>query len=183
MADETRERLVVTPVVAAEPEIARWLWALEDTRALTRERLAGIDGELLDWLPSDGVNSIGTLLYHIAIIEADWLYAEVLEQEFPLEVAALFPYDVRDSERNLTAITGRSLVEHDTLLDAVRALLLAAFQFMTLEDFRRTRSLPNYDVTPEWVLHHLIQHEAEHRGELGDLRRRAEMASPSVDTG
>jgi uncharacterized damage-inducible protein DinB len=29
------------------------------------------------------------------------------------------------------------------------------------------RIFPQYEVSPEWVLHHLSQHEAEHRGEIG----------------
>ena len=40
---------------------------------------------------------------------------------------------------------------------------------MDLTDFRRARALALYDVTPEWVLHHLCQHEAEHRSQLGRL--------------
>ena len=27
-------------------------------------------------------------------------------------------------------------------------------------------------VTPEWALHHLCQHEAEHRGQMGELKHR-----------
>ena len=27
---------------------------------------------------------------------------------------------------------------------------------------------------PEWVLHHLMQHEAEHRSQIGALRARAQ---------
>jgi uncharacterized damage-inducible protein DinB len=42
---------------------------------------------------------------------------------------------------------------------------------MTLEDFRRPRHFPGqYDVTPEWVLYHLMEHEAEHRGHIQTLR-------------
>lgn len=41
-------------------------------------------------------------------------------------------------------------------------------------EFRRVRSLPYYDVAPEWVLHHLMQHEAEHRSQIGSLRARAQ---------
>jgi uncharacterized damage-inducible protein DinB len=33
---------------------------------------------------------------------------------------------------------------------------------------------PPYDVTPEWVLHHLMQHEAEHRSQIGAPRARAQ---------
>ena len=48
---------------------------------------------------------------------------------------------------------------------------------MTLDDYRRLRSLPDYDVTPEWVLHHLAQHEALHRGQIFTLKRALERAS------
>jgi uncharacterized damage-inducible protein DinB len=41
---------------------------------------------------------------------------------------------------------------------------------MSLQEFRRVRVLPDYDVTPDYVLHHLMQHEAEHRGEIAMLR-------------
>ena len=37
---------------------------------------------------------------------------------------------------------------------------------MTPGDYRRPRSLPDYDVTPERVLRHLARHEALHRGKI-----------------
>jgi hypothetical protein len=55
-------------------------------------------------------------------------------------------------------------------LDVVRDHLLAAYRGMSLAEFRRVRDFPDYYVTPEGVLHHLIQHEAEHRGQIGLLR-------------
>ncbi len=45
---------------------------------------------------------------------------------------------------------------------------------MTLEDYRRPRALDEYDVTPEWVLFHLRDHETMHRGELALSRTLAE---------
>ena len=53
--------------------------------------------------------------------------------------------------------------------------LLAAFRTIAIDDFRRPRRLPEYEITPEWTLHHLMQHEAEHRGELASMRARAEL--------
>jgi len=41
---------------------------------------------------------------------------------------------------------------------------------MTLVEFSQVRTLEPYDVTPEYVLHHLMQHEAEHRSQIGGLR-------------
>jgi hypothetical protein len=114
------------------------------------------------------------VLYHLAGIEADWLYAEVLEQpEFPAEIVALFPHEVRDGQGHLSQVTGYSLAEHLQRLAVVRGLLLDVFEAKDLAEFRRVRALPYYDVTPEWVLHHLMQHEAEHRNQIGALRAKA----------
>lgn len=170
-----RAQYVIQPFAAHDPQIGRLLWLLEDTRARTRQVLTDITPGVLDWIPPEGGNTIGTLLYHVAVIEADWLYAEVLEREFPPELVARFAVDVRDDAGTLARVIGWTLAEYDALLGIVRAHLLDTFRTMTSGDFRRPRSLPRYDVTPEWVLHHLMQHEAEHRGQIGDLRRRAEM--------
>jgi uncharacterized damage-inducible protein DinB len=114
------------------------------------------------------------VLYHIAAIEVAWLYVEVVEQEFPPEVDALFPVDVRDAQGRLSQIQGLSLEQLLSLLETVRGLLLDVYQQMDLVEFRRIRSLADYDVTPEWVLHHLMQHEAEHRSQIGELRAGAQ---------
>jgi uncharacterized damage-inducible protein DinB len=52
--------------------------------------------------------------------------------------------------------------------------LLDALRNMTPDDLRRPRFVEQYEVTPEWIFHHLMQHEAEHRGQIGELRLRAE---------
>ena len=40
---------------------------------------------------------------------------------------------------------------------------------ITGDEFRRVRSFKDYQVTPEWVIHHLMQHEAEQRGEITSI--------------
>lgn len=169
-----KRQLQVQALPGYPPEIGRPLWMMEDTRRRTREVLAGVAASSIDWCATEQDNRIGTLLYHIAAIELDWLFAEVLEQEFPADMVARFPYDVRDEQGRLTVVTGIALEEHLNRLAAVRATLLAAFRGISVEDFRRPRHLADYDVTPEWVLHHLMQHEAGHRGEIGEMRRLAE---------
>ena len=174
MTVQEKEQKIVDVILSKEPEIGRSLWALQDTRQSTLRELEGLASAMIDWLPPDNENSIGTILYHIADIEADWLYVEVLEQPLPPEVAALFPSATRDERGHLTQVSGFSLAEHLSRLQTVRTLLLGVFQQMELAEFRRVRSLEQYDVTPEWVLHHLMQHEAEHRSQIGSLRARAE---------
>lgn len=171
---QSRRQETIQPVTAADPQIGRWLWILEDTRARTKKVLDELtDPAILDWKPDWVLHSIGTLLYHIALVEADWLYVEVLgnpdDQPYPSPIAALFPYPMR-SNNALTPIVGIGLDKHLGRLATVRRELRTVFSQMTLEDFRRVRHLSESDVTPEWVLHHLAQHEAEHRSEIAALR-------------
>jgi uncharacterized damage-inducible protein DinB len=35
------------------------------------------------WRPDAPLNSIGTLLYHIALVEADWLLEDIQGREYP----------------------------------------------------------------------------------------------------
>lgn len=127
----------------------------------------------MDWQQQPDGHSIGTLLYHIAAIEISWFGIEVMEGQLPQGVWQHFPYEVRNEQGRLTSVKGLPLSEHWARLDMVRGLLLEAYQKMTAADFRQPRHLEEYDVTPEWVLHHLCQHEAEHRAELAALRQAA----------
>jgi uncharacterized damage-inducible protein DinB len=169
-----KRQLIIEPLPGCDPDIGRLLWMMEDTRRRTRRTLEGIDQHAIDWQPQyTGGNSIGTLLYHIAAIELDWLATEIMENNVDKSIWEWFPHDVRDTAGSLTVVSGLTLDEHYARLDAVRALLLDSLKPMTLAEFRRPRSLPDYDVSPEEVLHHLMQHEAEHRGEIGMVRAMA----------
>jgi hypothetical protein len=106
----------------------------------------------------------------------DYLYSEVQEAELPSTILDLLPPDVRTPDGRLMAVPGLPLAVHVDRLAQTRAVLVEVIQGMSTADLRRVRHLAGADVTPEWVFHHLLQHEAEHRGELGVIRFRAEQA-------
>jgi hypothetical protein len=95
-------------------------------------------------------------------------------ETFPPELTEVFPEDPHDESGRLVASRGVGL--EVSRLNVVRGLALAAFRGMSLTDFRRVRDFPDYSVTPEGVIHYLIQHEAEHRGQIDLLRGLAERA-------
>ena len=158
--------------MADAPEVGRWLSAMADARHETLCELDGVPEAVVDLRPPGGENSIGTTLYHVALVEADWLFDDILG--VPLDdsdVAALFPLTDRDSAGQLTHVQGESLAAHLRRLAAVRGTLIERLSPMSVEDFHTPRVRERYDVTPAWVIHHLLQHEAEHRAEIGWLRR------------
>jgi uncharacterized damage-inducible protein DinB len=172
----TRLQRINQQLPARQTEIGRALWRLEEARGRTLQRLEGLDPTLLDWAAPETGNSIGCILYHIAAIEADYLYSDMLEQPFPQDVIDRFPYEVREENGRLTPMRGHELEWYLTRLTDVRQRLLDALGAIDLADYQRVRQLDYADITPEWTLHHLMQHEAEHRGELASLRARAEAA-------
>lgn len=164
-----RRSLIADLPAGSPPEIARWLWVLADTRRRTLEVLDGLDASRIDE-PGPVGNSIGTILAHVAVIETDWLYVEILEEDYPADLLALLPPDVRDEDGHLLATPGLPLARYLEAMSAVRAKLVERIGRLPAEDLYRVRSLPDYDVNPEWVLNHLVQHEAEHRAEIALIR-------------
>ena len=170
MPDKPRPILATACLDGFDPEIGTALWRLQDARARTDEVLDGLAARSAD-MERGQPNSIGSILYHVALIEADWLYTEVLEQPIADDLARLFPLEHRDSHGVLANLEGESLATHRARLAAVRARVLDSLRAIDIVDFHRLRRLPQYDVSPAWVLHHLAQHEAEHRSEIESVVR------------
>ena len=176
MTTKARDQLIVSPFADYDPVIGRWLWLLTDIRRRTLAVVAGMADDQLHWRPDAEANTIGTLLYHIVAVELDWLYVEILERpDYGPDVIALLPYEMREPAGRLMPVENENLQQHLARMSASRQLLLDALRPMTAADFYRVRRLDPYDVTPEWVLYHLMEHEAGHRGEIGELRRQAEL--------
>ena len=171
MAEE-RELLTLDPI-ADDPEVGRWLSAMEDCRRDTLRILDSVTDEMVDAQVAGDTNTIGTLLYHLALVEADWLLADIFGFASAAEAEpALIPFTDRDPDGILTSVSGETLQQHLDRLAAVRRILLERLTPMAREDFHTTRARERYDVTPAWVVHHLLQHEAEHRSELGRITQR-----------
>lgn len=173
------EKRIVMPPSGYEPIVARWVWALEDSRKRTKSLLAGLSQDAVDWFPQEAGNNIGTILYHLASIEMSYVYEDILEIGWATELEGLLPYDIRDDQGLLVKVEGEDLQAHVDRLDATRNLTLRHLKALSKEELFHVRRVANYETTPEWVLHHLMQHEGEHRGQIGELRRRAELAGQS----
>jgi uncharacterized damage-inducible protein DinB len=171
---QTPRDYTLPPVEGCDPTIGPVLAALQDARARTLSTLDNLPPGALDAQPSAGTNTIGMLLYHIALVEASWVYEDILGQtDLPPDLVRYFPHDSRDEQGLLTALEGASLQTYLDRLAAVRVRALTIYCTMTPDDFRRPRYVEvedgAYNVTPEWVLYHLMQHEAEHRGQIQSI--------------
>jgi hypothetical protein len=157
------------PVEGYEPLVGRFVAMLEDTRRRLFRDLEGFDPADLDRTAPGSPNSIGTLLYHVAAIELDWLYADLLGGDFPEGTAEWFPVDVREESGRLTPVV-EGWEHHLARLAWVRQRLLEELRTFTDADLDRTFVSGSDGNGGGWILHHLMQHEAEHRGQIGEIR-------------
>lgn len=160
---------ILSPLAGFAPGWAEALWQLEDCRHRTLAALAEVDPDMVDVVPAGLDNTIGSLLYHIALIEADWLYADILEIDYPAWMYERFPDEDRDANGHLVPAS-RALIEHIDTLSHVRQRLLMELKSLDSLELVRVRETGSGRLTPQWVLHHLCQHEAEHRGQIQSAR-------------
>jgi uncharacterized damage-inducible protein DinB len=181
---ETRRMLAVDTVPGFPPEIGRLLWELEEVRNRTLHVIEGLDQRTLEWAgPRGDENSISTLLYHIAIVEMDWLFMDIHEGELPDALRGDLPFPFVTDGR-LTVVKGVSLGDHVARLERTRRVFLDDVARMSLADWRKPRSPKNedYSVTPEWMVFHLVEHEAGHIFQVSALKSRASRFFPGQPT-
>jgi uncharacterized damage-inducible protein DinB len=157
------------PIAGYQPLVGRFLAMMEDTRRRLWRDLEDFDPVDLDRTPPGSPNSIGTLLYHVAAIELDWLYSDLLGGEFPPETAEWFPVDVREEGGRLTPVV-EPMERHRARLEWVRECLRRELRSFSDADLDRTFVSGSDGNGGAWILHHLMQHEAEHRGQIGEIR-------------
>jgi uncharacterized damage-inducible protein DinB len=165
-----REQLVLKPA-AGDPEIGRWLAALEDVRHDTLKVVGEIPDGAVDLDPGDRGDTLGTVLYHVALVEVDWVFTDVLDRESDIP-RDLFPHDDRVEDGHLTPVLGEMLGEHLGRLAKTRVLVLDELRSMSSEEYHRAHARERFDVAANWVVFHLIDHEIEHRVRLSALRDR-----------
>jgi uncharacterized damage-inducible protein DinB len=200
VTDQDTDHLLVEPVPSCPTEIGASLWTLQEARRRTLSYVDGISQEALDHTPPGHRHSVATLLYHIAVFEVDWLYVDILGAAYdeerlipicPPEVGDHLPYPILTADRSYTPVAGEPIAVHVERLSVIRADFLDVLTRMSVEEFRRERSSGDALVTPEWVIEHLAQHEAEHRGQIWEARLAAEAtlgmqsleATPGIEPG
>lgn len=158
------------PLAGVGAALGTALAAMEDTRSRTLAAIDGLTDAAMDVAAPGYPNTIGATLYHIAAIEADWLYADLLEVDYPDWLDEWFPFDVREEDGKLSPAPGFTLNNHLGRLAEVRRHFLDEIGELDPREFTTQNSVADNPSTPQWIFHHLGQHEAEHRGQIQVVR-------------
>jgi len=178
---EVIRTLHLQPAGYASGYVARMAWQMDEQRRLVLDAVRDLTPADLEWQPAPGMNSIGMLLAHIAVAEHHLVAVGVegLEDSDPKGVVGIsLEEEGMPLEANAPpspALAGKDLAFFELALGKARAYTHAAMRKLTDEDLKRiiVRTRPDgtrreFDVG--WMLYHLLEHEAGHRGQIQVLK-------------
>jgi len=174
--------LVETPAGFRSREVARLFWQMEEQRRILLDALAGLTGDELHWQPAPGANTIAMLLAHIAYAEAHLVQVGILGETtgHAQDVTGISEEDegmpLAPDAPPSPALAGRPLAFFTDALAKARAHTRRALEPLADGDLARTVTRPPrpdgtvrvFDAA--WVVCHLIEHEAGHRGQIQLMR-------------
>ncbi len=166
------------PVAGYAPQIGRYVAQLAEVRHDLLEQVADFTVAQLDWHPDAQTESVGTLLLHLDAVEWSWMHQDIFgapDEDYPgswdeaMPIRAVVPQ-----------VSGRPLVRYLDQLAATRAETLRLLASFTDADLPRLvgeappppgREARSELYTIDWIIWHVIEHEATHVGQIELLKR------------
>ena len=158
-----------------DPEVGLLYCLQQELRQRVKSIVAELSPSQLAWVPERGGNSIGMLLLHIVEAELFWIQYVCTGQELTAEQKEIYRTetfgdpdaplpDEHPPEWFAEHLDESRLVTEQFYSTLSDAALSECRQFIDEED-------REYEFTVRWVLYHLLEHEAGHRGQILLLRR------------
>jgi len=145
--------------------------------ASLRRRMRDAIVAQLEWQLRPGVNTVGMLLAHLAVSEAYWV--------------AMFSPSVGDADEIIRAVigihgdddgmplpahgahpqslSGKSVADYFDLLDHARAATHSVLRGWEDNSLEETSTVDGEEISRAWMLYHLVEHFAHHRGQIALL--------------
>ena len=165
--------LTLAPTPGFSPGIGRFVTMLKDVRQRLIRYVEGFSAEQLSWHPNEMAESIGTLLLHVAAVEFSYIQEDIARTPMGEEWKIAFPIRF-----GIPQISGEGVEFYLNKLVEVRKATLDVLKNFTDDDLLRVIQPlepgdPNSEVqySIEWILYHLVEHEAHHKGQIALMKR------------
>ncbi|MFQ5831196.1 MAG: DinB family protein [Candidatus Thorarchaeota archaeon] len=172
--DETKKRVVsLEKTSGLSDRVALWYSMMERVRERLLKRVEGLSNKELDYTPhEESVETIGTLLLHIAAVEWSWIFEDMGRQEMDYEKWK-HAFALREG---IPQLKGKKLRYYLDRLNSVREDVLNRLIDVSDSELDHLVDIGEAAVSIEWILFHLIEHEAMHVGQISVLRRLQEQS-------
>jgi len=173
--------IVLVPTGYASSEAASFIAQLDDQSQRLRRDLEGVTAAELEWQQALGMNTIGMLLAHNAIVEVLWSQVGVRGEA--VDTMAVLGLDDHAGDGMPlppgapapASLAGKPLAYYLDLLERARAYAKQTAMRVTDADLETLRSRTRRDGKQQefnvrWVLYHMLEHFSGHYGQILLLR-------------
>lgn len=153
----------------------------DDQLRLLKDAVGKLAIPQLEWQPQRGMNTVGMLLAHLAVVEVFWI--NVAANEIPVEPEGdevlIKTIGIKADDDGLPikpdglhpqTLSGKSIADYFAMLDKARAAIhieLKQWQDAELEGtYTRKRGDQEIHITRSWTLYHVLEHFAAHFGQI-----------------
>jgi uncharacterized damage-inducible protein DinB len=168
------EQYTLVPAAGFQTGIGSYLSGMEEVRAQLREALEGMSDEQIARRAVEGAHPIGALALHCVAAEWLWMRRTIDGSELMREDRRTAHMDALEDPDGFAA-KGFSAEYCLNALDAIRLKTRERFASFSDDDLDRLYSFVRqgrtFEVSLRWTLHHLIDHEAQHKGQILMLKR------------
>lgn len=174
-------RTIELPAGFRSAEAALVVASLDDQTRLLFEDLEGATPEELQYQPNLGMNTIGMLLTHMAVVEAWWTLVIVAKAD-PASVLPILGINddddgmpIEPGAKPIALLNGKDLAFYRDLHAKARAYITKMVSGWTDADLKAevVRKRPDgteVSISGRWYLYHVLEHFSGHYGQILLLR-------------
>jgi len=181
MMSTPQRSVLEIPTEYRSKEVGSFLAQMDDqTRRLT-ENTRDVTPEELAWQPKPGMNTIGMLLAHNAIVEVFWTLIALKREEKPM-AEPILGINMDDDGMPIPEegmppanLAGKNIAFYDDLLRKARVFLKETAKDVPDSDLEREvmRTRPDGTqrvINVRWYFYHILEHFSGHYGQVLLLR-------------
>lgn len=173
------ERRLTVPAgydTGRNPRLASFAAQLDDQLSLLKKNTADLDTRHLEWQHHLGLNTIGMLLAHLAVVDVWWMRIaprqepETEHERITREIIGIGPDDdgmpLSPGGRHPASLAGKGIADYLRMIDAARVVTHGELRGWKDEDLPTTFTLRDRIISREWAVYHVLEHFAGHYGQI-----------------
>ena len=167
------ERDILEPIAGVSKEIGFYLSGMEEIRAQLRKAVSDLTDEELARRITPKAHQIGALILHLGETESWWIHSVVAGKELDEEAKQFAHWDdTTETDFAEKGYSAKDCIERIDEISRMSREILGGFGDEDLERmFGFDKKEKRIEVSLRWVLHHLLDHEATHKGQIMMLKR------------
>jgi hypothetical protein len=177
------ERKLILPEgydAVANPRVTSFAAQLDDQLAALQKNTVDLETRHLEWQSHPGVNTVGMLLAHLAVVDVWWMRLrphETPEAECDGIMKKIIGIGMDDDGLPLApdgvhpqALAGKTMDDYMRMIAAARAATHTELRQWRDADLVETYTFRDRIISREWTVYHVLEHFCGHYGQILLLR-------------